>query len=338
MKKITSIILTLATVLLLASCEDFLDSQNLTQRTTETFPETELDAQQMVTAIYAHLLYESPESSAFMYIAQLAGDDCLGGNLSYSGNCATNFLLYKDNLNSFLDMWDRDYTLINRANSALANMDNVKSWSSESEKNRLLGETYFLRAFAYYELAQTFGGVPLRTTTDAVNIPRASVDEVYQLIGEDLAKAIELMPNRIYTFGSNMTGHATKAAAEAMQARVFLFYTGRYGKTELPNGTTKAKVISDLEDCIRNSGHDLVKDQRHFAFSDDEFCAGNAFDDRLAHGAAADKCQLFQIQFFGHEDPPLSPPYTSASASISTLRGAQTRIFGPMVRIVPFSA
>ena len=63
MKKISSIILTLAAFLLLTGCEDFLDSKNLTQRTTETFPETELDAQQMVTAIYAHLLYESPESS-----------------------------------------------------------------------------------------------------------------------------------------------------------------------------------------------------------------------------------------------------------------------------------
>ena len=64
MKKIASIILTLAAILFLTGCEDFLDSKNLTQRTTETFPETELDAQQMVTAIYAHLLYESPESSA----------------------------------------------------------------------------------------------------------------------------------------------------------------------------------------------------------------------------------------------------------------------------------
>jgi hypothetical protein len=196
-------------------------------------------------------------------------------------------MLYKDNLNSFLGLWDRDYTLINRANSALANMDNVKNWSSESEKNRLLGETYFLRAFAYYELVQTFGGVPLRTTTDAINLPRASVDEVYQLIGEDLAKAIELMPNRIYTFGSNMTGHATKAAAQALQARVFLFYTGRYGKTELPNGTTKAKVISDLEDCINNSGHQLVADQRElWGYTNDcanQNAAGYRYGYTVAH-------------------------------------------------------
>ena len=288
MKKIASIILTLAAIVFLTGCEDFLDSKNLTQRTTETFPETELDAQQMVTAIYAHLLYESPESSAFFYISHLAGDDCLGGNLSYSGNCACNFLLYKDNLNNFLGLWDRDYTLINRANSALANMDNVKNWSSESEKNRLLGETYFLRAFAYYELVQTFGGVPLRTTTEAINMPRATVDEVYELIGADLAKAIELMPNQIYTFGSNMTGHATKAAAEAMQARVFLFYTGRYGKSELPNGTDKAKVISDLEDCIRNSGHQLVDDQRELWGYTNDYTNRNSAGYRYGYTVAHD--------------------------------------------------
>lgn len=270
MKKIFITLLTIASVFALTGCEKFLDSKNLTEKTTETFPETELDAQQMVTAIYAHLLCETPESSSYFYISQLASDDCLGGNLSYSGNCATSFLLYKDNLNTYLGLWDRCYTLINRANSALANFDNVKVWSSESEKNRLKGETYFLRAMAYYELVQTFGGVPVRTTTEPKNMPRASVDEVYTLIANDLKEAISLMPQKIYTLGSTMTGHATKAAAEALQARVFLFYTGRYGKTELPNGTTKAQVISDLEDCINNSGHDLVKDQRElWAYTND---------------------------------------------------------------------
>ena len=179
MKKIIiNIVLAVTTVFALSACEDFLDTKNLTQKTTENFPETEKDAQEMVTAIYAHLLFESPETSSQFYVAQLAGDDCLGGNLSYSGNCATNFLLYKDNLNGLLSLWDRDYTLINRANSALASFGNVKSWSSEEEMNRLIGETYFLRAFAYNELVQIFGGVPLRTNTETVNLPRASVEEV----------------------------------------------------------------------------------------------------------------------------------------------------------------
>ena len=253
-------------LLLLTSCEDFLDTKLLTEKTTENFPETEKDANQMLTSIYAKLLFEDPETSSEYYTAQLASDDCLGGNLSYSGNCATNFLLYQGNLNSRLGIWDRCYQLINHANNTINTLDNVKSWSSESERLRHFGEAYFLRAWAYYELVKIFGGVPLRSTIEAVNLPRASVDEVYALIASDIKNAIEMMPNRIYPAGNAMAGHATKYAAEAFAARVFLFYTGRYDKKTLPlteGEITKEQIIKWLEDCINNSGHALVSDQRN---------------------------------------------------------------------------
>lgn len=259
-----SIYILLILVLGCISCESFLDSELLTEKTTENFPATETEAQEMVTAIYAHLLFESPETSSGFYIAQLASDECLGGNLSYSNNCATNFLMYKDNLNGLSGLWNRCYTLINRANSAISNIDNVTSWSTQTERDRLVGESYYLRAIAYYELVQIFGGVPLRTEAMSTNtLPRASIDEVYTQIASDLKNAINLMPNQIYVKGSSMAGHATKYAAEAMMARVFLFYTGRYAKESLPDGTSKADVIEWIDDCVYNSGHDLVSDQRN---------------------------------------------------------------------------
>lgn len=259
MKKIIYI---LSAAMLLAGCESFLDTRILTEKTTENFPSTESEADEMLTGIYANLLFESPETSSEYYFAQLAGDECLGGNLSYSGNCAVNFLLYKDNLNILSGLWSRCYTLINHANQAIASMDKVTDWTTAS-RNRHFGEAYFLRAVAYYELAQMFGGVPLRTTTDNTNIPRASVEEVYELIASDLKQAIELMPDAIYLYGSDMAGHATKYAAEAMMARAFLFYTGRYAQSELPGGITKSQVIGWIDDCVENSGHDLVNDQRN---------------------------------------------------------------------------
>lgn len=266
MKHMKKLVYLLSTLLMLMSCESFLDTELLTDKTTENFPETEKDANQMLTSIYAKLLFEDPETSSEYYTAQLASDDCLGGNLSYSGNCATNFLLYQGSLNSRLGIWDRCYQLINHANNTINTLDNVKSWSSESERLRHFGESYFLRAWAYYELVQIFGGVPLRTTIDAVNLPRASVDEVYTLIASDIKNAIEMLPNKIYPTGNAMAGHVTKYAAEAFAARVFLFYTGRYDKKTLPlseGEMTKEQVVSWLEDCINNSGHGLVSDQRN---------------------------------------------------------------------------
>lgn len=50
-----------------------------------------------------------------------------------------------------------------------------------------------------------------------------------------------MMPAKIYPKGSDMTGHATKYAAEAMMARVFLFYTGRYEKTNSPTELPKRR-------------------------------------------------------------------------------------------------
>lgn len=258
MKKI---FLILSAAFLMVGCEDFLDTRILTEKTSENFPLTEEEADEVLTGIYAHLLFESPETSSMFYFAQLAGDECLGGNLSFSGNCATNFLMYKDNLNGLSGLWERCYTLINRANQALATMDKVTEWTKES-RDRHFGEAHFLRAMAYYELAQMFGPIPLRTTTENTNIPRASVEEVYALIASDLRQAIELLPDEIYTYGSPMAGHATKYAAEALMARVWLFYTGRYAQETLPE-VTKAEVVSWLEDCINNSGHDLVADQRN---------------------------------------------------------------------------
>ena len=258
MKKI---FLILSAAFLMVGCEDFLNTRILTEKTSENFPLTESEADEVLTGIYAHLLFESPETSSMFYFAQLAGDECLGGNLSYSGNCATNFLMYKDNLNGLSGLWERCYTLINRANQALATMDKVTEWTQES-RDRHFGEAYFLRAMAYYELVQMFGPVPLRTTTENTNIPRASVEEVYGLIAADLREAINLMPDAIYANGSAMAGHATKYAAEAMMARVWLFYTGRYAQETLP-GVTKAEVIAWIDDCVTNSGHDLVSDQRN---------------------------------------------------------------------------
>jgi hypothetical protein len=162
-------------------------------------------------------------------------------------------------------LWQQRYAGINRANNALETIDNVTEWSSPEKKNQLLCEIYFLRAWYYFNLAQVFNGVPLVLSTDPQNLPRASADEVYAQIASDLKASIEAGPSMKYpTFGE---GRVSKWTAEGMMARVWLFYTGFYGKSELPlaegGSISKAQVASWLEDCIQNSGYGLVSDQRN---------------------------------------------------------------------------
>ena len=78
----------------LSGCDNFLDTENLVEKTTANFPATETEANEMLTSIYANLLFADPETSSFFYFAHLASDDCLGGIISGSNNCATIFLMF----------------------------------------------------------------------------------------------------------------------------------------------------------------------------------------------------------------------------------------------------
>ena len=255
-----------ACLLLVGGCDDFLETQSLTKKNTSNFPINETDAIQMVNGIYAVMnsniknITEDP----FM-LFDLASDDRLGGGSQSNTPAQAADRLMNSSISWLEPCWKYRYMGINRANSALATMDNVQSWSSDKMKGQLLCEAYFLRAFYYFNLAQVFGSVPLVLTTDPVNLPKSTPDEIYAQIASDLKAAIANGPSTKYPdFGE---GRVSRWAAEGLMARVWLFYTGFYKKSDLPlaegGSVTKDQVVAWLEDCIQNSGFGLVSDQRN---------------------------------------------------------------------------
>ena len=248
-----------------AGCDNFLDTESLTMKNTENFPRTETDAQQMVTGIYTVMNNNitDPESEPF-FIFEIAGDDRLGGgSASNIGAQSLDRLMNWEN-DALLRLWETKYAGILRANSAIASFDCVTGWSSKDAHDRLLAQVYFLRAFYYFQLAQVFGTVPMLLTPEDGVLPKSSADEIYAQIASDMKMAINTFPSTPYPACGE--GVATKWAAEGMMARIWLFYTGYYKKSELPlaegGSVTKAEVVSWLEDCITNSGYALLPDQR----------------------------------------------------------------------------
>lgn len=251
---------------MLSSCDKFLDSESYDKKNTSNFPVDVADANVMLVGTYNALSrgISLVESSPF-YMAELASDDRFGGGGENNRDMQGLDRFMNTEPNRFLPFWSARYTGIFRANAALETLDQVKGWANEAQKNQVFGEVHFLRALFYFELSQMFGEVPLITTSLVTNVPRASADQTYALIASDLMKAIELMPSTKYN--QVVAGHATKWAAQALLARVFLFYTGYYQKADLPlaegGSLSKATVIQQLENCILNSGHDLVPDFRN---------------------------------------------------------------------------
>ncbi|MBR1436804.1 MAG: RagB/SusD family nutrient uptake outer membrane protein, partial [Bacteroidales bacterium] len=255
-------------MMLMSGCDDFLDTQNLTKKDTSNFPVNETDAVQMVNGIYSVMNRNlaDPEEDPF-FIFDIASDDRLGGGSQSNIGAPGVDRLMNSYTNWMGPCWKQRYAGINRANNALETIDKVTEWSSKAAKDQLLCEIHFLRAFYYFNLAQVFNGVPLVLSTEPQNLPRATPDEIYAQIASDLKKAIEYGPATKYPqFGD---GRASRWSAEGMMARVWLFYTGFYGKSDLPlpadegGSISKSQVATWLEDCIQNSGYGLVSDQRN---------------------------------------------------------------------------
>jgi len=300
MKKIILFILVIGS---LSSCEKFLDTESFDKKNTGNFPVTVADANTMLTGIYTSLntAMSDPQHSHF-YIAELASDDRFGGGGENDRDMQGLDHLMNTQPDRFLSFWSARYQGIFRANMAIETIDNVTGWTNEAQKQQLMGEVYFLRALYYFELSQLFGEVPLLTSTLVTNIPKTPAEETYAVIAEDLKTAIEIMPSSPYT--SVASGHATKWSAQALMARVFLFYTGYYQKTDLPlvsGGTvTKEQVIQWLEDCIDDSGHSLVEDFRNLWPYSNEFTKADypyAQENNLKYAGDGNKETIFAVKF-----------------------------------------
>ena len=269
--------------LVFAGCEKFLDTVSYTESNTSNYPASEQDARQLVTGIYAALNQASYDPSAHSFIANLTmADECFGGGGQDDYEIqAYDHLLYFEP-NAQLDFWTPYYSGITRANMAIANLDKVED---EEMRNQLMGEAYFLRSYFLYDLTTQFGEIPLVATvpnsvSEAATYPApGTIEEIYGNIAAGLKKAIEIMPSKKWNECVSGLRHATKWDAEALLARVYLFYTGFYsdkeGKTittlplvdfetnELTTETIDQNyVVAKLEDCIANSGHSLVPDFR----------------------------------------------------------------------------
>ena len=252
--------------LLVTSCDNFLDTENLTKKDSSNFPKTEADIQSALTSIYDELRHatDGEEGQQFYISAELLSDDRFGGGGPDDRRAAALDQLLKSDENMFADPWRQNYRGIYRANFLLEKLDGIDA--SETAKKQARGEACFMRAYFYFQLCQMFGTVPLSVTTKAENLPRASKEELYAQIATDLKTAIECLPATPYsTSDASQLGRANHWAAEGMLARVFLFYTGYYNEEALPltDGTlTRDDVIRYVDDCVANSGYALVDDFR----------------------------------------------------------------------------
>ena len=101
---------------------------------------------------------------SFFYLSMLASDDNLGGGGTNDKLMQAMDLL----LNYQTDMTHQSGVIVIRVstvtNALLEGVENMEL--EESERNQVVGEAKFMRAFFYYELASQYGRVPLVLSTE----------------------------------------------------------------------------------------------------------------------------------------------------------------------------
>lgn len=130
--------------------------------------------------------------------------------------------------------WNSDYAIIKNANYLESAVEGIDAGAfSGNRKEEVLGEIYYLRAFAYFRLLVRYGefwneespyGVIIRDefpTVENAKKPRATVGASYEEILRQLEVAIQKAPDW------SKSSQASKEAARALKAKA-LFYAGRY--------------------------------------------------------------------------------------------------------------
>jgi hypothetical protein len=251
----------------LISCEDFLDTVNKTKKDTSNYPRSTADASELLTGVYSILGRPEPLGSSFM-TSELMSDDRFGGGGPDDRSCKAIDQFKKSSDDMFNNAWKAYYFGVFRSNFLISKLDQIK-WDSISSRNKIEGEARFLRAYFYFDLARMFGEVPLVTEPEPVNLPKSPASKIYALIASDLKTSIEKLPSVKYQdmILDKNAGRVTKWAAEALMARVFLFYTGYYQTETLPlndgGEISKQQVVEWIADCAENSGHGLIDDFRN---------------------------------------------------------------------------
>jgi hypothetical protein len=175
-----------------------------------------------------------------------ASDDQLfGGNLNFSDNHGTG-------------LWGAHYRSIADLNPAIRalNEDKLGTAASQEQKDELMAQARFIRAFNYFSLVRLFGAVPLITEdTDLVGgeIIRTPIPEVYAQIEEDLLYAVQHLPD---AWPDDKQGRPANGAAKTLLAKVYI----TMATAPLNDETYYAKARDMAADVMDDGIYSLVPD------------------------------------------------------------------------------
>ncbi len=250
--KLRNICLALALVGGLTSCYDLLEEKPLDFLTPENSYTNKKGFEAALAGIYSNIrtyFYANTDSWQNFDMLGVDIDLCSprSGESSYPEYFYWNTLNADNSFSK--KWWSRLYSMIYSCNVIIDRSESeYAEWVSDEEKNAIVGEAKFLRAFAYRFLANMWGNAPIvlkETTSPQFNYKSATQEEIYKQCKEDLDFAIRWMPD----IDDQKGGRASKVAAQHLMAEILIGLKDYEG------------AIQAASDVISNPAMSLMKER-----------------------------------------------------------------------------
>ena len=243
LKRAGAVVLMSAILIVPSGCSDFLDEQAPSNLTPDNFYTIPDHAEAALAAVYTDLRLINDGAGIFSANWQLLEALTGTSTTETAQNSDLNNLyglIYDGNTAHVVNYWNSLYKVIAQANQVIEKVPPITPMP-EAQKTKVLGEARFLRAWAYFNAVRLWGDIPLVTKPQSVTSEdffpaRASQEEVYNLIIEDLTAA-----EGAGLAWMDVSGRANLAAVKTQLARVYLTMAG----FPLNKGASHYKLAAD---------------------------------------------------------------------------------------------
>jgi len=273
MKSIKTILIWFLLGSVLTACSnDFLDLKQPVEPILETYYTDTVTAFNGLVGCYNSLQQvPSPEAKSLLFF-QL---DSRSDDTDYAGNPLgasqennyyaaagfANFDIFSDNQYSLL-LWRYGYNGINTINKYMEGVSGMTLTVSQQKLiDQYKAEAKFIRAYFYFQLVKTFGGVPVFSKSLLQNEwlvqKRATEEEVFNQIFTDLREAIPLLPLKS-GYPDAQLNRITKGAAQALLAKALI--TNAEVNAASPNWAEAYILCDEIEKSAQYDLNTNVKD------------------------------------------------------------------------------
>ncbi len=246
-------------------CKEFLEEKTFSQLTPDNAYDSPEGAQKALNGAYA-MLQDGFDRKWSVGLGILGTDEATSYNDTYTDHeVQLDKYTYSSEYNIFEAVYTDLFEGVKRCNVVIEQLP-----EELSEREVMIAQAKFLRGVYYFELVNLFGRVPLWLTSSAdkdhLELPQASIEEIYEQIITDLSEAETILPTKTVYEG----GKATQYAAQAMLARVYLQRLDYTNSLEYCNkiiDSGKFGLYSDYADVFdpqhKNEGFENIFEIQH---------------------------------------------------------------------------